>query len=290
MGAPAARVGEMLTDLMLAFEREQRSVWRFVPAWVPGAHRRRAAAHTEELQALVLSLVAERRQRPAGDDLLWRLLEARDEDGRGMDDAQVRDEALTLFLAGHETTALALSYALWLLALHPEAQAAVRAEGAALGRRPGAADLGALPYTAAVVQEVLRLYPPAWGFGRETVRPVTLGGRTLPAGTHVVTMPWILHRDPRWWREPARFRPERWLPGPGGAPAETASLPRFAYVPFGGGPRVCIGSHFATMEAVLALSVLVAERRYRAVPGFAPKLVPSVTLRARDGVWVRVEG
>jgi cytochrome P450 len=285
----AHRVAHVLTELMGVFEREQRTLWRFVPAWVPGAHRRLARDRTVELHDLILRLVEERRARPPGDDLLSRLLEARDDDGAGMDDLQVRDEAVTLFLAGHETTALALSYALYLLALHPEVQDAVRAEGAALGRRAGAEDLGALPYTAAVVKEALRLYPPAWGFGREPVRDVVLGGQRIRGGEHVVMLPWILHRDPRWWHLPERFRPERWLPGPDGAPSEVAGQPRFAYTPFGGGPRVCIGNHFATMEAILALTTLLQHRRLRPVPGFVPDLVPAVTLRARDGVRVRIE-
>jgi cytochrome P450 len=285
----AGRVGQVLGELMAVFVREQRTLWRFAPAWVPGAHRKLARTHTAELHALVLQLVEERRRRPPGDDLLSRLLEARDEDGAGMDDAQIRDQAVTLFLAGHETTALALSYALYLLARHPDAQDAVRDEVSALGRLPGAADLAALPWTAAVVQETLRLYPPAWAFGREPVRDVTLGGQRIAAGEHVIAMPWILHRDPRWWHLPERFRPERWRPGADGAPPEVAGLPRFAYAPFGGGPRVCIGNHFATMEAILALAALVRHRRFRPVPGFAPDLVPAVTLRARSGVLVRVE-
>ncbi|MEQ1507222.1 MAG: cytochrome P450 [Myxococcota bacterium] len=274
------RVGPALAALMTSFEREQRTVWRFVPKWVPGAHRRRAWKKIDELHALVLGIVAERRRRPPGDDLLWRLLEARDEDGTGMDDVQVRDEAMTLFLAGHETTALALSYAVWQLAAHPELQDRARAEAEALGREPTAQDLGALPFVGAVVKETLRLYPPAWAFGREPTAPVTVGGATIPAGTHVIALPWVIHRDPRWWREPAAFRPDRWLGD------ELRDQPRLAYVPFGAGPRVCIGNHFATMEIVLVLATWLRHRRFRPVIGFAPTLVPAVTLRPRDGVWV----
>jgi cytochrome P450 len=281
--ASTGRVGPVLDELMVAFEQEQRTLWRFTPDWLPAPHRRRAARHTAELHQIVLSVIAERRQRPAGDDLLWRLLEARDEDGRGMDDAQIRDEALTLFLAGHETTALALAYALWLLALHPAVQDAVRAEANALGRDPTAADLGRLPYTAAVVKEVLRLYPPAYGFGRETVVPMEIGGQQIEAGEHLVALTWLVHRDPRWWRAPEQFRPERWLGD------ETKDLPRFAYVPFGGGPRVCIGNHFATMEAIVVLATIARRRRLHPVPGYSPDLLPAVTLRSRNGVWVKVE-
>lgn len=281
-GDAAERVGPVLAELMIAFESENRTVWRMVPEWVPGAHRRRAKQLTAELDALLLELVRRRAQRPLGDDLLSRLLEARDEHGRGMDERQLRDEAITVFLAGHETTALTLTYALWLLAEHPEEQERVRAEVLALPADPGVADLKALARTSAVVKETMRLYPAAWAIGREALEPLEVRGHTIPAGAQLATSQWVVHRDARWWVGPERFRPERWLTG------ETEGMPRFAYFPFGGGPRVCVGNHFATLEATLVLATFLRARKVAPVPGFVPDLVPAVTLRPRGAVPLRV--
>lgn len=281
-GSAADRVGPVLGGLMDAFEREQRTLWRLVPPWVPGPHRRRVREGTVELDALILALVRARRSLPAGDDLLSRLLEARDEDGRGMDDQQVRDEALTLFLAGHETTSIALTHALWLLARHPVVQERVRAEVLALDGEPSFATLPRLIETRAVVQEVLRLYPPAWAFGREPVVPISIGGHRIPAGVQVVVSPWVVHHDRQWWTAPEQFRPERW------ATDAVREMPRFAYFPFGGGPRVCVGNHFATMETTLVLATWLRHRTFEPVSGFVPELIPAVTLRPRNGMQLRV--
>jgi len=277
----AERVHPCIERLMACFEIENRSLWRFVPDWVPGPHRRDAAARAAELHRVLEAVVARRRGGEAGPDLLWRMLEARDEQG-GLTDRELMDEAVTVFLAGHETTAITLSFACWLLAGHPEAQARAQAEAAALGRDPVTADLPRLPWISAIVKEAMRLYPPAWAVAREIRAPLRVSGFDLPLGAQVVLSPWIVHRDPRWWSEPTAFRPERFL-----APSEPVH--RFSYFPFGGGPRVCIGNHFALLEASLVLATLLRHRRLHRVDDEPPVLLPAVTLRPRGGLRLRVE-
>jgi Rrf2 family protein len=251
----AQRVGDMLEALMEAFEVENRTMWRVIPEWVPAKHRRRVDGLKAELDAMIFGLVAKARQEGTEGrvDLLARLLAAQDDDGTRMDDQQLRDELLTLFLAGHETTALSLSYALWLLAEHPEVQDTVVAElTSVLGDREATlADLRQLPVLDGVVKESLRLYPPAWAAGREAAQDIVVGGVYIPKGDQITVSPWVTHRDTRWWIGATRFRPQRWHNG------ETDDLPRFAYFPFGGGPRVCVGQHFATMELALVLATVL---------------------------------
>ncbi|HHO53501.1 MAG TPA: cytochrome P450, partial [Deltaproteobacteria bacterium] len=277
------RVGEAIGSFMEAFEEELRSFRRLLPAWVPTRGRRRIAEARRSISGVLDPIIA--RERASGeerDHLLGRLLAARDEDGEGMSDAQLRDEAITLFTAGHETTSIALSYALWLLAHHPSIQEEVAAEGRAVSgdRPPSAADLSRLPLHRAVIRESMRLYPPAWMIGRAPTEDVQIGGHVVRAGEQILMPQWVVHRDPRWWREPLAFRPERWLGD------ETEGLPRFAYFPFGGGPRVCIGNHFATLEAVLILAVWLKHHRLTAAPGATLEPMPAVTLRPRSGVWL----
>ena len=220
----------------------------------------------------------------ARDDLLSLLIRARDEAGGKMTDTQVRDEAVVLFLAGHETTALALTYALYLLATHPDTQARLADEVARVlgGRSPGLADLEKLTLTEAVVLESMRLYPPAWGFAREALTPVEIGGFAFPRGAEFVMSPWVVHRDPRNFEDPDAFKPERWQND------LQRRLPRFAYLPFGGGPRVCIGNRFAMMEAKLVLASAVQRFAYEPTSETKVDLFPSVTLRPRAGVKLRL--
>jgi cytochrome P450 len=201
-----------------------------------------------------------------------------------MSDAQLRDECITLFVAGHETTALTLTYALYLLARHPEADARLAAELESVldGRSPAADDLRRLPYTEAIVKESMRLYPPAWAIGREPVRDVSIGGWFVPAGAQIMIPQWALHRDRRYFDAPDEFRPERWLE------PSARELPRFAYFPFGGGPRVCIGLSFAMLEAVLVLAVLARRHRFERVNGTKLRLTPTITLRPRGGLALRI--
>ncbi len=250
----------------------------------PGNLRYRRALH--RLDGFICGIIAERRQ-DGGDrgDLLSMLMAARDEDGSAMSDRHLRDEAVTLFLAGHETTALALSWTWMLLSQHPEADAALAAElrDVLAGRAPTFADLPRLGYTQAVVEESLRLYPPAWVVGRQATAPVTIGGHAMPAGTTVFISPWVLHRDARFFDEPDAFRPGRWLD------AETRSrLPRYAYIPFGGGPRVCIGNGFAMTEATLLLACLARRFRPTLRDGRAVPPFPTITLRPAEPMWMTV--
>ena len=282
----ATAVGPLLDRLMGAFERENRTAWRLAPKWVPAAHRRTVNDAVAELDRVLGRLVA--RARAAGVDdgtLLGRLLAARDDDGRGMDDRQLRDELLTIFLAGHETTALALSYSAWLLAEHPEVQQQVHEELDAVlgGRRPTAADARALPILDSVVKEALRLYPPAWAFGREPTSAFDVDGHPVHPGDQLIVSPWVLHRDPRWWIGADRFRPVRWRNG------EADAAPKGAYLPFGGGPRVCVGQHFAMLELVLVLATWLSAVRFTAAPGYTPDLLAAVTLRPRNGVRVGLQ-
>jgi cytochrome P450 len=246
-----------------------------------------------EIDRVVYALIARGREqlkhadaKAAGaKDLLTLLLTARDDDGNSMSDQQLRDEVITLLLAGHETTALNLSWSWYLLAKHPEVEAKLHAELDAVlaSRVPTAADLPKLQYTDRVIRETLRLYPPAWRIFRRTVEPLTLGDYTLPPGTNIVMSQWVTHRDPRWFPEPDRFRPDRWNE------ESAAKLPRFAYFPFGGGPRVCIGAGFAMMEATLLLAAIAQKYRMHLAPNQRVEPLASITLRPKNGIRVELE-
>jgi cytochrome P450 len=239
----------------------------------------------KQIDALLYRIIAKRRAAEPREDLLGTLLAAQDDDGARMSDEQLRDEAVTLFLAGHETTALALAHALYLLSKHPDVERRLAAEIASVlgGRLPTADDVRALPYAERVLKESMRLYPPAWTTGREVGEDVTIGSYTLPKGSQILMSQWIVHRDPRWFPNPEGFDPDRW------SPERMKRIPRFAYFPFGGGPRVCIGNHFAMMEATLILAIIVQRFRVELLPGQRLDLKPSVTLRqAGPGLRVRI--
>ena len=256
-----------------------------IPDGVPTPGNLRYRRGVQRLDRLVWRVIAERRADPRDrGDLLSMLMSARDDEGQAMSDVQLRDELVTLFLAGHETTAISLSWTWHLLAQHPLVKDCLVAElFEVLDRRPATvADLPRLPYTDAVVKESMRLYPPAYVLGREAIEDCEIGGYNVPARATIYMSPWVLHRDPRWFVEPEKFLPERWLDG------LAARLPRFAYMPFGGGPRVCIGDRFAMMEAVLILATI--SRRYRLERTSDAEIVPfpSITLRPEGGVWMRL--
>jgi cytochrome P450 len=202
-----------------------------------------------------------------------------------MTDEQVRDEAMTIFLAGHETTAVALTWTWYLLAEHPGAEARLHEELSSqlAGRAPAVADLPKLPYTERVLAEAMRLYPPAWIVGRRARADVEVDGVRVPAGAIVVLSPFVTHRDARWYPEPLRFEPGRFT-----AEAQ-AQRPRYAYFPFGGGPRVCIGEGFARTEARLLLATLAQRVRLRRASEGPVELHPRVTLRPRGGLPMVVE-
>ena len=230
----------------------------------------------------VQKMIDERR-RSAGcerSDLLTRLLEAKDENGARMSDRQVRDEVLTLFVAGHETTATGLAWTLYYACRDPDLYAAIEQEADAVGDAPSVLDLPRLGLCLRAFKEALRLQPPVYVFGRDSREPVTIAGYELPVPTNVMLSPWALHHSARLWRDPERFDPARFLP------EREAAQHRYAYLPFGAGPRVCLGNHFAYMEAQLALAVLLRRYRFELLGEDEPE--PSATLRPKHGVRVRV--
>jgi cytochrome P450 len=255
--------------------------------WWPSAKRRRFEAARAVLRGAVEHMIAERRRRPSDSaDMLSMLMVARDEDtGATMTDEQLRVEVTTFLLAGQETTSLALTWTWYLLSQNPAAQTRLEGEiDAALdGRPPDYADLVNLPYARMVIDEALRLYPPAWGFSREALNQDEVGGFTVPRGWLVFVVPYVLHRLPAFWEAPDAFEPERFTT------ERTAARPKFVYLPFGAGPRQCIGNQFALVEAHLILGTLVQRYRLRLVPGHRVDPWPLITLRPRFGMHMVVE-
>jgi cytochrome P450 len=253
---------------------------------LPAARRR--AERRDALDRTVIEMIAARRAAGGeGGDLLSLLLSARDADtGERMADSEIRDEALTLLLAGHETTANALTWTFHLLGSSPEVGERLVAElDQVVGqRRPTIDDLPRLPYASAVFSESMRLYPPVWTMGRHLIADRVVGGYLLPAGSTLILSQWVLHRDQRWWPDPERFSPERWLPDTGASAGAEPARPRFAYFPFGAGPRQCIGNTFALAEGILALATIAQRWSFTPVAGVPIVPVPMVTLRPRDGL------
>jgi len=237
----------------------------------------------KRMDTIIYRIIRQHRAEKDGeDDLLSMLLAAQDTGGNGgrMTDEQIRDEAMTIFLAGHETTANALTWTWWLLSKHPSVERQLHKELDEVlgGRQPALDDLPRLRYTEMVFSEALRLYPPAWSIARRAINDYDLAGYQVPAGAVIVMSQYVTHRDPRWWPEPNRFDPMRWTP------EERARRTKFAYFPFGGGNRLCIGEHFAWMEGVLALATLAQQWQLRLAPGHKVATRPSVTLRPRGGM------
>ncbi|MBZ0288893.1 MAG: cytochrome P450, partial [Anaerolineae bacterium] len=277
-----AAISAAITQILEVVNRNTTSLFN-APAWMPTADNRSLKAGVAKLDALIHRFIDQRRQ--SGEDkgdLLSMLLMARDDEGSGMTDKQVRDEAVTLFGAGHETTAVTLSWAIYLLAQHPEIAAKLRAEvDQALGGRAATLDdLANLSYTEMIVKEAMRLYPPAWGTSRELIDDVTINGHTIAKGNVIIMSFHALHRDARWWDEPERFQPERFQP------ENEKKLHKYAYLPFGAGPRVCIGNAFAMMEAKLVLATIAQHFEWSLVPGYPVIAERMFTLRPKNGVRV----
>ncbi|MFT3922665.1 MAG: cytochrome P450 [Myxococcales bacterium] len=255
------------------------------PDWVPTPGNLRNRQDVARLNQIVQSIIDERRRAAQpGNDLLSRLIAARDEAGRPMSDSLLRNESITMLLAGHETTALLLTFCLMLVGQHPEVEARLVEElhQHAPGGRPSAAQLTQLTYMDIVLRESLRLYPPAYSIGREALVDTELGGYRIKKGDQVWAFQWVTQRDPRFFRDPSAFRPERWLG------EETRDLPRFAYFPFGGGPRICPGAHFSLVEAKIVLVMLLSRFRFELESQAVPRLLPSVTIRPKGGLKARV--
>jgi cytochrome P450 len=269
---------------VLARHFSSQSVY-ILPGFLPTPGRIRLELALRKLDRIINQIIRMRRESRREDhDLLSLLLQAQDDDGSRMTDQQLRDEVMTLFLAGHETTALALSWTWYLLGQHPEVERKLVAElkAALNGHSPAVADLPRLPYVEMVVKESMRLYPPAWIIGREAVSGFKINGYSIPAGAQVSMSPWLMHRDPRYFDRPEEFLPERW------ASELIKQLPKYAYFPFGGGPRLCIGNSFAMMEAILILATIIQRFHLDLAPGQTVKPMPSITLRPKNGVKVIV--
>jgi cytochrome P450 len=240
-----------------------------------------------ELEAVVYRIVADRRQTGRDEtDLLSMLLSARDEDtGAGMTDRQLRDEVLTMLLAGHETTSLALSWTYYLLSHHPQTERRIADEvDRVIGdARPSFAHLDRLTCTRSAIEEALRLYPPAWGFSRRALADDEIAGYRVPTGSLVFLIPFVVHRRPKLWPDPDRFDPERF------SAEHDAARPRFAYIPFGGGPRGCIGNQFAMVEAQLIVAAIAQRYRIELVPNQDIRPEPLITLRPAPGIRAVIE-
>jgi cytochrome P450 len=253
---------------------------------LPGNRRLQRAQN--RLDATVYRIINEHRAGGIDQgDLLSMLLHAQDEEGDGgrMADKQLRDEALTILLAGHETTANALTWVWYLLSENPDVERTLHAEidMVLAGRLPTLNDVPCLHYTEMVFAEALRLYPPAWILGRRAISDYEVANYLLPAGSVIFMSPYVMHRDPRYFPDPLTFDPKRWTP------ESRALQPRFSYFPFGGGPRQCIGEAFAWMEGVLIIAILAQNWRMRLVPGHPVELLPLVTLRPKYGMLMTLE-
>lgn len=283
----AQQVGNSMTFLMRYQLGRQRSPVRLPESW-PTPRNRRARREREFLDSLVYRIIEEHRSRAGGDqrgDLLSLLLGAMDEDGSQMTPKQLRDETMTLFLAGHETTAQMLAWTWYQLAENPEAEARLHEELRVVleGRSPEAADFPKLPYLRGVMNEVLRLYPPAYIIARTSIEACSIGGYDFPAGSTMLMSQWVMHRDGRFFEDPDTFRPERWLDGLGNR------LPAGAYYPFGDGPRRCIGQGFALLEAAIVIGTIAQRFKFRLAPGQAVVPEPLITLRPRNGIRMTLQ-
>jgi cytochrome P450 len=282
----ADAIGAALTDTMALFPASLSAFGELLDHLPFHPATRKFGAARAELDSVIFRLIDERRREGTDrGDLLSILLTSHDGDGKPMSDELVRDEALTLLLAGHETTANALSWTWDALARNPEVEERLYAElDAVLGARdPVPADMPQLHYTRDVIAESMRLRPPAWIVGRRVIRPIQLGEWELVPGSVIIASPLVTHRNPRFWNEPDAFRPERWSNG------ETAALPKCAYFPFGGGNRICIGESFAWTEAVLVLATIARRVRFRGLDFSPVPLEPLVTLRPGRPIEMQVE-
>ncbi|MFI1716132.1 cytochrome P450 [Streptomyces litmocidini] len=285
--ADAEVIGRAMDVAQKEIGAEFSGIGAVLPDWVPTPGRARIKRATAVIDAEVSRVVSQHRdgggERP---DLLSRLLAARDETGASLSDQEIRDETVTLYIGGHETTSSTLVWAWYLLSRNPRVREALTEEldRVLADHEPGYDDYASLTYTQAVIKETLRLYPTIWLITGLAKEGATLGGMPVPAGTRVWSSQWATHRDPRWYGDAEAFRPERWTDGDG-EPAE--EIPEYAWFPFGGGPRVCLGTRFALVEAVLVLAVLA--RRYH-LDVTAPEIlpVPSLTLQPDRDVLATV--
>ena len=278
-------VGDTLKELVKPFASQATLKW-ILNNRLPTPTHRRFHRLAKRIDDVVYRIIAERRAggRDEG-DLLSMLLAARDEDGSQMTDQQLRDEVMTLFLAGHETTALTLAWSWYLLGKHPDAEKKFHEELDQVlgGRAAKIDDLPRLKFTEQIAKEAMRLYPPAYGLGREAIEDCEIAGYPVPAGTQVFMFQWVTQRDGRFYDRPDEFRPERWTE------EFMETLPKYAYFPFGGGPRACIGASFAMMEMILVLATIGQKFRLELAPDYRVEVYPAMSLRPKDPVEVVVK-
>lgn len=279
-GTIGKSIGILLADSIFRFDHPF-----YPPLWAPTGQNRKFKRARAELDGVIYALIADRR-RQSGEhaDLLAMLMAAQDDtNGSGMSDEQLRDEVMTLFLAGHETTAVALSWTFFLLSQNPEVEARLRNEldNSLDGRLPTIGDLPAMPYTRMVLDESMRLFPPAWITERKAVNDDEICSYRIPAGTTIVISPYVTHRHAQFWPQAEVFDPQRF------SPERTAGRPRYAYFPFGGGPRQCIGNNFALIEAHLILAMVMQRYRLELAPSWKVEAEPLVTLRPKGGLWMK---
>ena len=275
-------VGRVLSEIVKPFASQATLKWILNNRLPTPAHRQFHRS-VGEIDQIIYRIIAERRASAADKgDLLSMLLQAQDEDGSQMTDAQLRDEVITLFLAGHETTALALSWTWFLLTTNKDVEVKFHEELDRVlnGRLPELSDLPHLSYTEMIAKETMRLYPPAFGLGREAIEECEIGGYRIPRKTQVFTFQWATQRDPRFFDRPDEFNPDRWTP------EFVEQLPKFAYFPFGGGPRICIGNYFAMMEMILLMATIGRRFKFDLAPDANVELYPAMSLRPKTGVRV----
>jgi cytochrome P450 len=285
-GSAARRIGDALTAALELFGKFQSFPFTDLLMRLPLPVKRRFFEAKESLDSIVFGMIDERRATGDRGDLLSTLLTVQDDEGSGgMSDHQVRDETMTILLAGHETTANALTWTWYLLSQHPGVELRLHAEvDAVLGDRlPSAEDLPSLPYAERVLSEAMRLYPPAWVLGRRALEDHDVDGYIIPAGSLVLLSPYVVHHDARWFWDPYGFDPDRWTP------EAQRTRPKHTYFPFGGGPRLCIGESFAWMEGILVLVTLARRWRLSLARGHPIGLRPAVTLRPKHGMRMTLE-
>lgn len=279
----AGEANTLVTALKTVYKQfaSKRGLSGLIPETIPTPAHLRYKRAVQHLDKIIHNIIHHRRaSREDPGDLLSMLLHARDEDGSQMTDKQLRDEAMTLFVAGHDAPALALSWVLFLLSQHQQVEKRLLEElETALGIEPPTVDnLPNLSYTKMVIKEAMRLYPPAWAISREALEDCNIGGYHVPSGTLLLMCQWVTHRDPRFFPNPDEFIPDRWADG------SITQLPEYAYFPFGGGPRTCIGNTFAMMETVLIVATIAQKFRLTLVPGFSVIPWPALTLHPKNGI------
>lgn len=286
LGDAVDEVERAQQEVMDAYFSRYNSIFFLLSERIPVPANRRIKRASLSLRAILEKHVLGPRPLADGrEDLLEMLLLAQDQD-EGMSDRQLRDEVMNFFLAGHETPSNGLAWVWYLLAQHPEVEARLHAEVDAVlgGRAPTVEDVPRLRFTEMIVTEALRLYPPLWVIGRQALEDCDVGGYRLPAGSMIQMSQWVVHRDPRFYPDPNAFRPERWAERP------MKTLPKYAYFPFGGGARMCIGHSFAALEMILVIAMVAQRFRLAVAPGFFPIPLPSMTLRPANGVRMIIQG